>query len=126
MAEKSSIKVELGDRVAGQIELPKFDVSPYIGQRKKIENVEEREGKYGYFIIVQTEEVTKLGENSVRASRVFALYENDGKIGWGEKTQLGLFLKKMSVSHYRELVGKEVILQSVTSKKDGNDYLTFN
>jgi len=131
--EKQNTLVELGDKVKGQIELPTLDIKPYIGKAVKIMHVEEHKGDFGYYIKIISEPVDTLpGKDKdspivVKATRVFGLQENDkGEIGWGEQTQLGVYLKKMGVTHYRDLVGKEVICQSSTSKKDGKDYLTFN
>jgi len=129
--EKQESLVELGDKVKGQIELPKVDVKPYIGKSVKIEKVEEHKGEYGYYIMIISEVVDTLpGKDTpitIRANRMFGLQENEkGEIGWGAETQLAVYLKKMGVLHYRDLVGKEVICQTTTSKKDGKDYLTFN
>lgn len=131
--DKQDSLVELGDRVKGEIELPKLDVKPYIGKPVKIEKVTEHKGEYGYYIVVTSSVVDSLpGKDKdspiiIRATRMFGLQENDkGEIGWGAETQLGVYLKKMGVLHYKDLVGKEVICQTTTSKKDGKDYLTFN
>lgn len=132
MAEEST-KVELGDRVTGKVERTPIDITPFIGTKAKIEVVEEHEGKFGFFLLIQTEVVKTIGEGEkairLRGSRSFGLIEDEkGNIGWeftdGKLSELGQFLKKMGVSHYRDLVGKEVILQSVT--KNGTDYLNFN
>ena len=122
--EQTNTKVELKN--TGVIELPKFDVKPYIGKTSLIEKVTEHKGKHGYFIKVETVKVAEMGETEINASKIFGLYEDEqGNIGWGSETKLGLFLKKMGVEHYKDLVGHEVILQSVTSNQ-GVDFLTFN
>jgi len=72
----------------------------------KVAEVKEYEGNFGYYIRITTETVAELDEEdqegnkiSLKASRLFGLQENaDGQIGWGEKTQLGTFLKKRSCS----------------------------
>ena len=80
------------------------------------------------FAIATLEEKNKDGKPIVlKASRMFGLQTDAQKnIGWGEKTQLGVFLKKKGVKHYRELVGREVQITSVTNSKDEKDYLSFN
>lgn len=131
-SKTTETQVELGDRVKGQIELPSIDISPYIGKKFKIESVKEFEGKFGYYIkistgIVETIKRDGLDDIELRASRTFSLGEDtDGNLGWNDKTKLGVYLNKMKVDHYKDLVGKEVTGQSVTSDKDGKDYLTFN
>jgi len=125
--EKDDI-VELKD--TGEIELPTIDVSKYIGNKAKIDLVTTHDGKYGYYVKVQSEVVDTIegGKDPIelRASRIFGLQEDkDGKIGWGKDTKLGVFLKKMKVAHYKDLKGKEITVQSQTSK-EGTDFLTFN
>lgn len=131
--DQKDTRIELGDKVAGEIELPTIDVSPFVGHKTTIDVVDEHEGNFGYYIKVSSEVVVKEGDTEVRATRIFGLQQekedaegNEGKIGWGKKTKLGLFLAKMGVAHYRELVGKEIVCQTQTSDKDGKDYLTFN
>ncbi len=121
-------KVELNN--TGEIELPKIDVSKYIGENKEIAKVDEYEGKFGYFIKAETGTIEELprddGSIEIKATRVFGLHkDSEGKIGWGPKTKLGLFLSKMGVTHYKELVGKSVVVQTKTNK-EGRDFLTFN
>lgn len=114
----------------GEIELPTIDVSKYIGDKAKIELVTEHKGEFGYYVKVQSEIVDTIegGKTPIelRASRIFGLQEDkDGKIGWGKGTKLGVYLKKMGAKHYKDLVGKEITVQSQTSKQ-GTDFLTFN
>lgn len=128
--------VELGNRVVGQIELPSIDISPYVGKKVKVASVKEFEGNYGFYIKVETEEVATISEVTdpktgqpvvLKASRIFGLQSDaQGNIGWGEKTKLGVFLKKKNAKHYRDLVGMEVVTTSVTNSDDGKDYLSFN
>ena len=127
MAEDET-EVELQE--TGEIELPKIDVSKYIGKKAKIELVTEHKGAFGYYIKVATEIIETItgGKTPIqlRASRLFSLYEDEhGKIGWGKDTKLGMFLKKTGAKHYKNLVGKEVIVQSQTNN-NGVDFLTFN
>ena len=128
MKEHTNLKkVELGE--TGQIELPTINVTKYVGKKAKIATVDECEGNYGYFVKVETAilETIECGENpiEIKASRIFGLQkDSEGKIGWGKVTNLGTFLEKMGVAHYKELVGKEVIMQTVI-KKDKKDYLCF-
>lgn len=113
----------------GQIELPKIDVSKYVGKRVKIAEVGTYKGEFGLFAKISTETVdtVKGGKNPIilKGSRIFGLQQDaDGNYGWGEQTKLGLFLKKMKCNKLKDLVGKEVILQTTTSKS-GTDFLSF-
>ena len=126
--ESKNDEVELGD--IGEIELPSIDVSQYIGKKTEIELVTTHKGNYGNYVKVQSKIVDTIegGKEPIklRASRIFGLQEDaDGKIGWGKNTKLGVFLKKMGAKHFRNLVGKEITVQSQTSK-EGTDFLTFN
>jgi hypothetical protein len=118
-------KVHLG--ATREIELPKLDVTQHIGKGTTIESVEECEGSYGYYVRVQTAPVGTIGQEKkpLRASKILGLQQDEqGNHGWGKDTKLGVFLKKMNVPHYNDLVGKEVIVQTQASK-DGMDFLTF-
>ena len=123
---KKDEEIQLGN--TGEIELPTIDVSKYIGQETTIEKVTEHEGVFGYYIKVVTEALETLDNGTeLRASRVFGLQEDkDGKIGWGKDTNLGRFLAKYNVKHYKGLVGMPIKVQTQTSKKNGKDYLSFN
>ena len=110
----------------GLIDLPKFDCKPYIGKEAQITSVTEHEGQYGFYVKGETEPIAKFGEKDIRASKIFGLFTDaDGKIGWGKDTKLGIYLEKMKVQHYKELVGKSVIIQ-IRTNKEGNDFLDFN
>ena len=122
--------VELGDKLKGEIELPTLDIKPYIGKKTNIEKVTEHEGKYGYFIKLETEVIdtiedikNKEGEAlQLRASMIFGLQtDKEGNIGWGKDTKLAVFLKQQEVATYRDLVGKEVTVQATSDGK----YLGF-
>lgn len=121
-------EVELQE--TSEIELPTIDVSKYIGKKAKIELVTEHKGTFGYYVKVATAVIDTVqgGKNPIqlRASRIFGLFEDkNGKVGWGKATKLGLFLQKMNAKHYKNLVGKDVIVQSQTNS-NGTDFLTFN
>jgi len=121
---KKNTAVDLGE--IGMIDLPTFDVKPYIGKEVKIESATTHQGAFGYYVKVETETVAEFGDNEIKASKIFGLQEDENqKIGWGAETKLGLYLAKNKVKHFKELVGKTVILQSRTNK-DGQDFLDFN
>jgi len=129
-SENAGKDKEVQLETTGEIELPTIDVSKYVGNKAKIEMVTEHEGVWGYYVKVQTEiiETIEGGKEPIklRASRIFGLQQDDeGNIGWGKDTKLGVYLKKMKVAHYKNLVGKEIVVQSMTNK-DGRDFLTFN
>ena len=131
----------------GEIDLPAFDPTPFIGKNSMIEFIEERKGEFGFYIKIFSQPVDE-GQMQIRASRIFGLQvDANGNIGWGSRTQLGLFLSKFKVSHYKDLVGNPevktmqddkgnvyrkivgipktpIIIQTRTGK-DGKDYLCF-
>ena len=132
-----SVKTDLSGKVVGQIKLPTLDVSQYIGRKVKIESYEEYEnvfkGQKSFSVKFTTTPVAILediqGDDGkpleLRASRFVGLQTDvDGNIGWGPETKMGLLLQKHGAKHYRDLVGKEVIVQ-IRQNKDGQEFLTF-
>jgi hypothetical protein len=126
-------QVDLTGKVVGEIKLPTLDVSQYIGKKVRIDGVKEYEGSFGYYIRIESSPVdvrkdmpNESGEALIlKASRVFGLQTDAKKqLGWGKDTKLGLFLAKMGVKHYNELIGKTVTVQ-LQAAKDGKEYLTF-
>ena len=124
MSEKENTQVELGE--IGMIDLPSFDPKPYIGKEVEIASATTHQGNFGYYVKVETEAVAEFGDKEIKASKIFGLQEDaNGKVGWGEDTKLGVYLKKHKVAHFKDLVGKKVILQTRLNK-DGLEFLDFN
>lgn len=116
-----------------EIELPKLDLEPFVGQKAVIEKVEEFEGaKYGYYVklstgVLDTIENSKGETTEIRATLVLGLQKDENnKVGWGKDTNMGRFLAKHKLKHYNDAKGIQVLIITQTSKKDGKDYLTFN
>jgi len=135
MEEETIKPVELEE--TKEIDLPRADVTSYIGKKAKIMSADTFEGKYGYLVKVLTEDLGPLLDatgneikdaNGVviqaRASKIFGLKSDaSGKVGWTKDSKLGDFLKKYGVSHFKELVGKEVVVQG--QDNEGRTFLTF-
>lgn len=126
--QEKSKKVDI--EVAGKIELPKIDVSKYIGEKTKIVSAETHEGSYGYFVKVEGEVLETIGEGDkatdIRASAIIGLQiDAEGNIGWGEDTKMDKFLKLMGCEHYKDLVGKEAVIQTRQAKNSETEFLTF-
>jgi hypothetical protein len=127
---KEKTEAKKVDLKTQQIELPKIDVTKYIGKKSKIVSADTYAGEFGYYVKIETEIVETLGTKDkkieLKGSKIFGLQMDEkGNQGWGAETKLGLFLKKMNCISLKQLVGKEVILQVQTSK-DGVDFLSFN
>jgi hypothetical protein len=126
MTDEKNTKVNILDKVVGQRELPKLDVSKYIGKKATIVSTEEHKGQHGYYVKVVTESLGKFGETDITASRIAGLIEfDDGSIGWGDDSKMSRMLKEFGVSHYTELVGKEVTIITTQPNSEGQRYLTF-
>lgn len=124
MSEKENTQVELGE--VGLIDLPSFDAKPYIGKEVEIAAVTEHQGNFGYYVKVESEKVAEFGDKVITASKIFGLQEDaNGKIGWGKDTKLGVYLSKHKAEHYKDLVGKKVILITKLNK-EGMEFLDFN
>ncbi len=112
-------------------ELAGIDVQQFIGKKVKIENYEIKDTQFGKTLILKTEVVDILNKQStkpmeIRGSRMFGFQKDkQGNPCIGEGSKLHLWLQKQKCNHFKEAIGKEVTLQVQTSKKDGNDYLTF-
>lgn len=123
MEDNKPLPVE-GVNVTGPIAVPKLDVKQYIGKKVEIAAANVYEGKYGYYVRVTTEVVDTLGKDTpITASKVFGLVNVDGVIGWDEEGKLAAFLKAHKVEHFRDLVGKTVIVQ--TEQRGDKEFLTF-
>jgi hypothetical protein len=118
------------DLAVGKIDLPKIEIEKYIGKKATIEKVGTYEGQYGPYVKIETEVVDTFGSGEraveLRASKILGLQQDEnGKWGYGDGTKLDLFLKKYKVTDIKQLIGTEVILQSVTAKNE-SEFLTFN
>ena len=127
MDKKQDEKVNIE---VGEIELPKLDITPYIGKKAKIESADVFQGTYGLYMKVQTKVVDLVGKGKkaieLRGSRIFGLQVDvDGMNGYGKDTKLGKFLTKYKVNNPKQLIGKEVVLRSQTND-NGTDFLSFN
>lgn len=115
------------DIKTSMIELPKLDLTPYVGKKGRVAVIKQMFGEFGYYIVIETAQVTELvkadkSKVEIKASRLFGLQKDEnGNLGWGKDTKLGQFLALKRVDHYNKLVGKEVIIQL---SEDGK-FLTF-
>ena len=124
--EQKDTKVDISTQVVGEVEMPKLDVDAYLGKDAKIEAVETHEGQYGYYVKVLSSSLGTFNDKPINASRVFGLVTlEDGKIGWGSESKLAGFLTKFGVSHYNELIGKDVKISKTQANADGEEFLTF-
>ena len=135
MVETKTEKVDLGK--TGVVDMPRIDVTGYIGKPAEIDAVTEHKGVHGYFVKLTTkplgslkDETGKLVEDSTgkpmlaTATRLFSLKEDkDGNIGWTDKSKLAEFLAKHDVKHYNELPGKKVLVQG--RDQEGTTFLTI-
>jgi len=125
---------------------PSVDFSQFIGKKVPIERIvkDRIKSKYGVGGVIltpgneimapivrfETAVITTLkngkGEDiEVRASEIFSLKEKDGKIGWGEKSDLKKFLNKMKANHPKAVLGKLVIITTRPGKQEGQEFLGF-
>jgi len=107
-----------------------IDAKQYIGMKTIIKNIETGDGDFGKFVRLETDVIDLIGDREpkypLKASRLFSLYDDgQGNLGWLAKSNLGVFMEKMKCNSLKELIGKEVIVQTVVSKKNGKEYLTF-
>lgn len=131
MENKNKTEDKIVNIKVGMIDLPKLDVSKYIGKKAKIVSANIHQGTFGLYVKVMTGVIETIGKGDkafdLTASKILGLQtDENGTHGYGEGTKADLFLKKYKCKDFKDLVGKEVILQTTTNKVTGNDYLTFN
>jgi len=126
MEKQENQRVELNTK---EIEMPKIDLTPYVGKKAKIVDAGTYKGNYGYYAKFETAvlDTVEGGKDPVeiKASVIFGLFEDgNGNIGWGKETKLGLFLAKYKAEELNDMVGKEVLIQT-KANKEGVEFLTL-
>jgi hypothetical protein len=129
-------------KIAGEVELPKMDVSEFVGKRLKVEEVKLVEsmyqGKKTAYYKLSTEPVADHVKDQkgnivkkdgkplvIRASAILGLTEvEDGVWGWGKDTKTGKFLAKYKVKRPEDMKGVTVLVQ-LKANADGMEYLTI-
>ena len=103
-----------------------FDPKPYLGKTAKIESWEPLKGKFGESVLVKTAVIEE--KRGIRATKILQVIRNSvGKLCWFKGlNKTAIFMNDHNAKTFDELIGKEVFLQSQTSKKDGKKYLTFD
>lgn len=115
----------------GEIELPEYDLTKYIGKKVKVTGVDVISTKYGAALQIQTEDLETIKKSDgtvvrINASKMVGLQKDEsGKWGWGPNTKCGKFLKSMKVEHPKALLGKLVVVQFTAPNEDGKKFLTF-
>lgn len=124
--EQLNTKVDIANKVVGQVEMPKLDVDSYLGQESVIATAETHEGKFGYYVKIISDSLGTFNEKPVTASRVFGLVTlPNGQIGWGSESKLAGFLAKFGVGHYNELAGNLIKVSKTQANAEGEEFLTF-
>lgn len=117
----------LNPKIIGEVQLPRIDFASFEGSRTVIASVEFKDSQYGIYALLKT---ANLGDTEIYATKLLNLYEkkdDHGNIegyGWGAETKTGLFMKKMGVSNFDALIGKEVIVRHEVGKNE-KEFLTF-
>lgn len=127
--------METKDRTQGKVigaqDPVRINIRKHVGKYTNIQDVELKKGEYGPYIVLRTRPVEtikgKEGDIHIRGTKIFNLKENEeGDLYWHKGGKLDLFLTKYDVKTYDDLIGAEVQLIPITSKKDGKEYLSFD
>jgi hypothetical protein len=94
---------------------PEISIKDWIGEKAKIVSFEIREGEYGHYVILKTEEV-----KGMSATAAFGLVLKDGKLKIRENSKADRFLKHLGIMSFEDSIGKEV---TFTINEKG--FLTF-
>jgi len=112
------------------IDMPKIDITKYIGIKAKIEKAIVIETVFGQAIKLETEILDILGTKEkpiiMKANKLLNLYKEEEtglyNIGRGSKTDE--FLKKYECKSFKDMIGKVVTVQA-TEEKNGVSFLTL-
>jgi len=112
-----------------EIDLPKIDLTKYVGKKAIISDAGTYKGQYGYYAKFETAVLETLKEMKepveVKASVIFGLQvDKNDVVGWGKETKLGKFLAKYGCKTINDMVGKEVLIQ-IKNGKEGAEFLTI-
>lgn len=124
-------KVEEFDMdIIPQIDLPKIDVTEYIGKKVKVVEAKVIGTQYGRAVKFETEIVADVGTKEKPAlivgTKLLGLQQDkDGVWGMGKDTKAQEFFTKYKITSHKDMIGKVVILQA-TEPKNGTQFLTFN
>jgi hypothetical protein len=114
-----------------EIELPEFDLTPYVGRKVKVKGVETKETKFGMAVVFTSEDLTSIKRADgtvvpVNASKLMGLQQDvNGNWGWGPETKLGKFLKAVKAKTPKEVVGKTLMVQLTEPNANGKRFLTL-
>jgi len=107
------------------VEVPKFDVTPYVGKSSTVEEIKLEAGKYGQYLRLTS---AKLGEDeegkAIHANMLFSLKTVNGKSVINQNGELAKFMKNKKVTNYKDLIGKQINILS-EADDNGNDWLVF-
>jgi RNA binding exosome subunit len=111
------------------VEMPKVDISGYIGNRVKIAKAEVIETQYGRAIRFETEIIDILGTKEkpleIKASKLIGIHQDEsGTWGIAKDSKAEEFFNLWKIKHHKDMVGKTVIVQA-TEAKNGIQFLTF-
>ena len=124
MSEQQEDKI-VNKKVVGSIDLPKFKADKYLGKEVMIDEVEIREGQYGYYAKVKAliePKCDELNDEPLYASKIIGLVETEnGNLAWGKDTKADKFMTRMNASSLDDLKGKVVI----TSRQGESEFITF-
>lgn len=126
--EKPKLKVIQMEEIP-LVEIPKVDVTKYIGKKVKIEKAEIIETQYGRAAKFETEVVATEGTEKnpilIKGSKLLSLQQDEnGKWGMSEGSKIYEFFKVWGLKTHKDMIGKFVILQA-TEQKNNVQFLTF-
>jgi hypothetical protein len=113
-----------------EVEMPKIDVTEFIGTKVKVVSAKIIATQFGRAIKFETEPVFDAGTedkpNLIKATKLLGLHQNDeGVWGIGKDSKTSEFFNKWKIKMHKDMIGKTVTLQA-TEPKNGTQFLTFN
>lgn len=113
-----------------EVEMPKIDVTKYIGTKAKIVSAKVVGTQYGRAFKFETEVVAKEGTKEkpidIKGTKLIGLQQDEnGTWGISKDSKAKEFFTKYKINNHKDMIGKVVILQA-TEPKNGVQFLSFN
>ena len=123
-------EVEIDMENIPEVEMPKIDVSKYIGKKAKIIVAKVIPTQYGRAIKFESEIIATEGTDekpiTIKATKLLGLQQNEeGVWGISKDSKAKEFFTKYKLVNHKDMIGKTIIVQA-TEPKNGTQFLTFN
>jgi hypothetical protein len=130
MKKEKNVETEIPMDNIPEVEMPKIDVTQYIGKKAKILNAIVITTQYGRAFKFETEVIANVGTEEkpieIKATKLLGLQQDEeGVWGISKDSKAKEFFTKYKIENHKDMIGKVVVVQA-TEPKNGTQFLTFN